>query len=130
LEYILLVLWLIAGFAEAIQDVLTFHFSTSIFRNVRTDAFFGAPMATKGSWTRKYKNGDYRAGPAFWGSTTIFVAFTDAWHLCQLFSRRLPLAVTLAFWVFGPPIDIWAAALVIPLNIATFHFAYNWMKRA
>ena len=39
------------------------------------------------SWKLKYKNGDYRQGEAFLGSTTIFVSFTDAPHFSNSISN-------------------------------------------
>jgi len=35
------------------------------------------------SWQNKYKYGDHASGPKFWGSTTIFVAITDASHMLR-----------------------------------------------
>lgn len=48
----------------------------------RSDPFFWIKSA---SWVRKWKNGDPRQGEAFPGSSTFFVAFTDGWHLAQMF---------------------------------------------
>lgn len=36
------------------------------------------------SWKNKYKNGDPRKGPRFFGSTTFLVWLTDGWHLLQM----------------------------------------------
>lgn len=35
------------------------------------------------SWKNKWKNGNHEEGPRFLGSTTIFVALTDGWHLME-----------------------------------------------
>ena len=49
----------------------------------------------KDTYGNKYKNGDPAQGPAFWGSTTIFVAMTDDFHRFQM-GRNLCLATS--FW--------------------------------
>lgn len=74
---ILIVLLVIAGIGKAIMDTLQFHFSTSVFKN---KGYWWNP---KDSWKNKYKNRDPAQGPAFPGSTTIFVFVTDAWHFFQ-----------------------------------------------
>jgi hypothetical protein len=87
----------IAAISKAIQDKIQFHFDRSIFKNLGT---FWNPSE---SWKRKYKNNDPTQGPAFLGSTTIFVSLTDAWHLFGLvrnFSLVLSIAVVSAnYWV-------------------------------
>jgi hypothetical protein len=60
------------------------------------DGFFGEYQHE-----RKYKimPNNYRSKtePAFWGSTTIFVAYTDAYHASQALMRILmSLSITLA----------------------------------
>ena len=39
------------------------------------------------AWKNKYKYGNPDNGPAFPGSTTILVPFTDAWHFTQMLSH-------------------------------------------
>lgn len=39
------------------------------------------PFWSQSSWRRKWKNGDPKQGEKFFGSSTVFVMFTDAWHL-------------------------------------------------
>ena len=69
----------IAGVSKAVMDKINFHFEKSIF--VKLNGLFWNPVY---SWTNKYKGGVYTWGPRFWGSTTFFVSFTDAWHLFQM----------------------------------------------
>jgi len=47
------------------------------------------------SWKNKYKNGDYRQGPKFPLSTTVFVWTTDGYHLMR-FSKNTLLVATIA----------------------------------
>lgn len=67
--------------------------------------------------SRKYKrDNNGRQLPAFWGSTTFFVALTDAYHASQALMRILmSLSVILAI---GAP---WRAFLVVWLAYATVH---------
>jgi len=109
----------IAAISKAIQDKIQFHFDRSIFKNL---GVFWNPSE---SWKRKYKNNDPIQGPAFLGSTTIFVSLTDAWHLFGLvrnFSLVLSIAVVSAnYWVL----------LYYILFIFTFHmfFAYFFERK-
>lgn len=76
-------LFLLAGIAEAHMDCLQFHFFDTPF--VKRKHQFWNPEI---SWKNKYKNGNSSIGPAFLGSTTIFVFLTDGWHLMK-FLRNL-----------------------------------------
>lgn len=86
------------------------------------NSFFGLEQHN-----RKYKN--YNIGnqkiPAFWGSTTIFVAYTDAYHASQalmrlLMSLSLTLAIGANWWFAGA---IW-------FIYATIHWAgYKLLSR-
>lgn len=92
---------------------------------------WGKPTGFFGSkqWTRKYKSNPAGANigvvmadkegnlvPAFWGSTTIFSLFTDAYHASQALMRILmSLSVTLA--VSAP----WWAVIAIWWTYAGIH---------
>ena len=77
------ILVIIAGISEAVMDKLQFHYPKSIFSNFKKQQFWN-PLI---SWSNKYKNGDEKLGHSFPGSTTIFVGFTDAWHLFKLINH-------------------------------------------
>lgn len=68
--------WILAAICNSIMDTLAHHYPTSIF--VKYDPKFWNP---KISWKNKYKDGVKAMGPAFYLSTGLLVAFTDAWHL-------------------------------------------------
>lgn len=70
------VLMFIASIANGIMDKLMFHFTTSIFKD--KNPLFWNPSV---SWKNKWKHGNKSEGEKFWGSSTIFVWTTDAWHL-------------------------------------------------
>lgn len=76
--------------------------------------FFGTTQ-----WMRKYKYVNNVRMPAFLGSTTIFVAYTDAYHASQALMRILmSLSVTLAI---GAP---WWAIIAIWWTYAGVHAAF------
>ena len=69
---------IISGFSKAICDLseegkLKFYKKTFWLKEL--------------SWVNKYKNNDPKQGAKFLGSTTIFVMFTDAWHLFGFIMR-------------------------------------------
>lgn len=66
-----------AGAASGMRDVCLFHFNNgSSWWNSKT------------SWMRKYKNGDARQGPAFFGSTSVFVSLTDGAHFFNMVQNQ------------------------------------------
>ena len=73
------------------------------------------------SWTYKYKNGDPKQGPKFWGSTTLLVSWTDGWHLAQSV-YIWSFASSLVLW----PYTWWSGLLVlVPLMLITFTICYH-----
>ena len=72
--YLTIIFLVIAAICKAVKDAVEFHYDYSIFS--KFNAKYWNPSI---SWKNKYK-GDLKT-PKFWGSTTVFVMFTDAWHL-------------------------------------------------
>lgn len=72
--YLTIIFLVIAAICKAVKDTVEFHYDYSIFAKCNTK--YWNPLT---SWRNKYKE-DLKT-PKFWGSTTIFVMFTDAWHL-------------------------------------------------
>jgi len=80
------------------------------------------------SWVNKYKNNDPKQGAKFLGSTTIFVMFTDAWHLFGFIERITLIA---SFTIVGYLISIslyFLFALLINyiIFISVFHIFYTY----
>lgn len=94
---------LIAGIAKGASDAIQFHFSNSFAKN--WNAHFWNPAE---SWKNKYKNNDPSQGEKFFGSTTIFVTFTDAWHTLQFFQD---IAIS-ALAIFCLPLNFFIAFIV------------------
>lgn len=72
----ILILVALASDCKAVRDTVQFHYGVSIFRRCKNIQFWNPDI----SWKNKYKEGEI-GKPRFWGSTTIFVWLTDAWHL-------------------------------------------------
>jgi hypothetical protein len=69
----------LAGLFEACMDSLQFHFETSVFSKLKYQYFWNPEI----SWKNKYRDHDPTKGEDFPGSTTLFVAVTDGWHLSK-----------------------------------------------
>ena len=82
--YIGLFLIILSGISEAIMDTLQFHYDTSIFKKFKNQRFWYPGF----SWMNKWKGGDPKNGERFLGSSTIFVGFTDAWHLFKFIHNQ------------------------------------------
>lgn len=103
----------LSSISKSLMDTLRFHFSTSIFKNCSS---WWNPSE---SWKNKWKNGDPNQGEKFLGSSTIFVSFTDGWHLFQhfflffmflsfiLYSCSFPI-ITWTWWMISDFILIYA----------------------
>jgi len=75
------------------------------------------------SSNNKYKNRDKAQGEAFLGSTTIFVIFTDAWHLFD-FVRDLSLAIAM---IFIP--DWWWVFVVFLIKQTIFEGLFRYLRK-
>jgi hypothetical protein len=80
-SYILIIL---AAICNSAMDVVSFHYSTSIFTKLNNAQFFDPSI----SWTNKYIDHDPKKGIRKWffGLFYIPVMFTDFWHLCKTIS--------------------------------------------
>lgn len=77
-----IILFAIAGILNAIMDRVAYlsTYERSIFNKYQKLEQF---CSAEKSWKNKWKNGDKSQGEKFLGSSTIFVTFTDLWHLCK-----------------------------------------------
>ena len=108
LTFLGLGLIILASISEAIMDKLQFHYHKSIFKQnpvKYNQSFWDASI----SWQNKYKE-DSMTEPRFYGSTTLFVFMTDAWHLFK-FLRNIFLFIGLPLMSLGP-INIFISIIV------------------
>ena len=90
------VLFMLGAFFNSIMDTLQFRYSGSVFAGHGYDDFFNPHI----SWKNKWKDGNPAQGEAYPGSSTVFVLFTDAWHLAQfLMFTCFELAVLLLLYI-------------------------------
>lgn len=112
-EIVILNLIIIASIAKSIQDKIQFHYHKSVFKKLNN---FWNPEY---SWKNKYKEGNPDKGPKFPGSTTIFIALTDAWHLFGLIRNfsliLIPTIITENLWFL----------LLYPIFIIIFHLFFH-----
>lgn len=118
----------LAGCFEGILDTLQFHWAA--FKNIHRscNSWFWCPVL---SWRRKYKDNDPSKGEKFFGSTTVFVWVTDAWHLFKML-RNVALFSAFPFFVYNCiPIsnNIWLVILyafgMYGINRLGFNMVYK-----
>lgn len=107
----------LSSIAKAIQDKLSFHFSTSVFKNVKNPQYWNPAISHRNKW----KNGNKINGEKFLGSSTILVGLTDAWHLFG-FIRNFLIVNTLPIITLNP----WFL-LSYPVYIIVFHVFFTWI---
>lgn len=76
---VVMILFIFAAAFNGVMDVLQFRYSRSVFASEEHAQYFNPDL----SWRNKWKEGDHKKGEAYPGSSTVFVLFTDAWHLAQ-----------------------------------------------
>lgn len=120
-----LIFMTLSGACKAVIDCNLFHHDTSIFKG---KAFFNSNE----SWKLKYKNGDKAQGERFFLSSTVFVGFTDSFHLFSMINSFLICA---AIVLYSPitPIKIKALSILVDFVIlkvahqTTFHVLFTWV---
>ncbi|HEX7847191.1 MAG TPA: hypothetical protein VF476_15430 [Chitinophagaceae bacterium] len=74
----------IAGASKGFNETLQFHWSYFRKKFPNANPLWFNPAV---SWKNKYKNHDRSQGPRFPLSTSVFVAFTDQYHLNTFINR-------------------------------------------
>ncbi len=114
----------LAACFNASMDKVQFHYTKSIFAEWKDKARFFNPAI---SWENKWKNGDPDQGERFWGSSTIFVSFTDFWHLAKK-GMLTCLALALAFMpAAGRKTRLWVIVAFVVIFSATFEVMWRWV---
>ena len=117
-------LCMLAGIAKGVQDTLAHHFSVSIFNN--SNKFKPIFWDTNKSWLNKWS---YLTGvkkEKFPGSSTVFVAITDAWHLAQLLHLNI---LILGMFIIGTQSSLWGLVIGTLLYRVVFEVNYRWILR-
>jgi len=115
---ILILFSIIAGISKAICDVSSINGKAD--KLSKLDIFWWRKSISSNN---KYKNRDKAQGEAFLGSTTIFVIFTDAWHLFD-FIGDLSLAIAM---IFIP--DWWWIFIVFLIKQTIFEGLFRYLRK-
>lgn len=113
-----------SGITRAVSNKIVFHFDESTFSE--KNELFWNPLQ---SWRNKYKNGDKGQGAKFWGSTTIFVLFTDGWHLME-FLFRIFFMISYILTGYALSFGVWYPFLILGNYIAfagSFHIFFTYI---
>ena len=75
-----MLLLIVAGASKGVSDIISHHFSSSIFSNEKKfkQTFWNPLKSWKNKWADEKVDG--KLVERYLGSSTIFVGFTDAWH--------------------------------------------------
>lgn len=111
-----------AFIGKAVADKVTWHWNKSIFRKFSRTGFFGPPQFTS---ERKYES---ESRIKRFLMSTIFVAFTDIWHLSNLVNKIGWFMMFVAALTMYPT---WLGiagitALLIVLSLIGFHILFHW----
>ena len=111
-----------ASISEAIMDTIQFHYERSIFKldPIKYNPLFWDASI---SWQNKYKENSMTE-PKFYGSKTIFVFLTDAWHFFK-FLRNLFLFIGLPLLGLGSLNIILAVVIARVLYGLVFTFCFD-----
>lgn len=114
----LFIIVVFSGFLKAVMDIITHKYFQSIFVKFPKWETFMNPIE---SWKNKYKEHKKRV-PKFLGSTTIFVAFTDLWHLAQSLHISSLFALIIMYeQLYNPLIDFLLLRSVYTLSFTLFY---------
>jgi hypothetical protein len=125
-----IILVILAGICKAVMDTVADHYDNSVFASKEFDRYFWDKSI---SWANKYMN-DMSRRPRFWGSTTVFVFVTDAWHLFQFCTYwMLIIGCGLMFCEWYTELALWQEFLlklfaVKMLFHGSFEFWYSQFK--
>jgi hypothetical protein len=115
---------LLAGIMNANMDVLKDHFDISVYAKIKNKQFWDPRISS----INKYKLDDLgqpiRNTPRFWGATTMFVMFTDGWHL---FKFLMLLFISLAIASMQCNND-WYFDFIVFYILFTSTFELNYRK--
>lgn len=108
----------LAAICNAIMDVITYRFNSSIFSKFVQLKWYIDPSV---SWRNKYKNGDPNQGPIFPFSTSILCAITDLWHLTKsIMLVLLYVGITYYVPIINPVLDVILYYIVFGVTFELF----------
>ena len=128
----------VSGTIDGAIESISFHYENGFkLRCTKANDLFWDPAV---SWKNKYKNGDPKQGEKFTGSTTVFVAATDGYHVLRG-SKRCIEATTLAWYMNDVYCDTLRTKkkkfkkvlldflILSAVRSVGFHFSYTFLFR-
>jgi hypothetical protein len=116
------ILIIISAIANAVMDKISFHHSTSIFKNWSN---FWNP---KESWKNKWKNGDKQQGERFPLSSSLLVGFTDAWHAAKFVMRWSMLGAVISYGASEPMFGLFYDGVLMGfMMVFTFGLFFTYL---
>jgi hypothetical protein len=98
---------------------------SNVFMDISAEGRLTGWWDKETTWRNKWKLGKPENGPAFWGSTTVFVFITDGWHLMQFIFHtcwQLGIAIQYDNWIFS-------FILIKVIFSGGFELLYSYLKR-
>ncbi len=87
----------VSGYADGVAETVQFNYKGYTKRHPNTDPQWSNPDV---SWRNKWKDGNPAKGPAFPGSTHIFVGTTDLYHFANTIRNT---TATTSMIIYGIP---------------------------
>jgi hypothetical protein len=116
----------IAALGKAVMDTLQQHFCCSVFKKYEGKKWIDPGI----SWMNKYKDGNSKKGPRFFGSTTFFVFVTDLWHFSDFIYLRFIFSVPIIYSFTQPMITWWADYLIYSIFFTViFQVIYSLFQK-
>jgi len=118
-----------SGISKAVCDTVasTFYKSKLFLKYGLSPKFWDKHLGSKNKW----KNGDKKQGEAFLGSSTVFVIFTDGWHITDFLRDAFFVLSFYALMFSGLPLQDLVIALFILFAVKQiiFQFTYFYLNR-
>lgn len=110
-----------SGATWGLHETLSHHYGRFQSRFPKANSQFWNPHE---SWKNKYQNGIPEQGPAFPGSTTVFVGLTDAKHPIATLHRISTIGIGVSI-VLGEKKPAWHYALDAGISAASFGLGFH-----
>lgn len=113
----------LAGICNAVMDSLQFRYINSVFTKLN-DNFWDPRVSWNNKWKYTHIDNLYKKEEKFLGSSTVFVMFTDAWHLVK-FIMLLLISASVVFYI---PIWNWYIDISVMYCAFTITFELFYSK--
>ena len=122
-----IVLIIISSITRAISNKIQFHYEKSVFRNKK---WFNPLTSWKNKWKlnsigNPFINNKGENIERFLGSSTIFVVFTDAWHLFESISKYTLIGAFVTWAYFS--LVWWWLLILVAIMVFIFHIFFTWI---